>query len=249
MPINTVIIEDEEKSLYVLHEFIRQLAPDLQLCGTASHEDSAVRLITKAAPQLVFLDICIGDGLGFDVLRKLPSRDFELICITAYHNYAMEAFRYSAIDYLLKPLGMQEFEEAVERVRKRLVEKVRYNTIETLVYNLSQTHEYDKKISIPTLTGYDFIDLRNILWCRSDGPYTVFHLDNKSKTTSSRNLGEYEDLLCNNHFFRIHHSIIINMRCIKSYVKGKGGYVVMNDGTELEISQRRKTGFLDKLMI
>jgi two-component system LytT family response regulator len=118
-----------------------------------------------------------------------------------------------------------------------------------LLHNLAQQSEQHKKINIATTNGYEFVELSNIVWCKSDSTYTTFYLADKSKITSSRNLGFYEDLLTRNHFCRIHHSIIINMQLIKSYVKGKGGYVIMTDGAELEISQRRKGEFLNKLML
>jgi len=249
MLIKTIIIEDDEKSLYVLQDMITRFTTDLELCGSAGYTAKAIGLIEATTPQLVFLDIRIGDGTGFDVLRKLSHRDFELICITAYDNYALEAFRYSAVDYLLKPIGIDEFEEAVGRARKRLMEKSRHNSIDDLLRNLSQRSEQEKKISVPTLNGYEFIALSDIIWCKSDGAYTIFYLGSQSKLVSSRRLGHYEDILFRNNFFRIHNSIIINMQLIKSYVKGKGGYVVMTDGTELEISQRRKGDFLGKLAI
>jgi two-component system LytT family response regulator len=249
MPFKTVIIEDEEKSLHVLQDLIGKLAHDLTVCGTASHIESAIHLIETSAPDLVFLDVCIGDGTGFDVLQNLTNRNFELVFITAYDNYALQAFRFSAIDYLLKPIGMDEFEEAVEKARKRLSAGKSYDRIEGLLHNVFQQAEQFKKINIATLTGYEFIDLQNIVWCKSDGAYTIFHLADKSKIASSRNLGYYEDLLTRNNFCRIHHSVVINMQLIKSYVKGKGGCVTMTDGTELEISQRRKTDFLGRLSL
>ena len=249
MLIKTIIIEDEAHSMYVLNDLISQLASDLTVSGTAGHMDSAVQLIENSAPDLVFMDVRIGDGTGFDVLRKLANRNFELIFVTAYDNYAMDAFRFAAIDYLLKPIGMNEFEEAVGRARNRLLEKKRQHTIDVLLHNLTQQNEQHKKINIATNNGYEFVDLSNIVWCKSDNTYTTFYLTDKSKIMSSRNLGYYEELLTRNNFCRIHHSIIINMQQIKSYVKGKGGYVIMTDDTELELSQRRKSDFLKKLML
>jgi two-component system LytT family response regulator len=244
MVIRTVIIEDEEKSLCVLSELIRQFAGDLEICGSAGYVDKAVQLIETKAPQLVFLDVRIADGTGFDVLRKLPSRDFELVFVTAYDNYAVEAFRFSAVDYLLKPIGIPEFEEAVDRVRKKATEKNRHGNIDTLLFNLARQSGQDRKVSIPTLHGCEFADLKDILWCSSKGSYTIFHLTNKTKIISSRNLGFYEELLSGNRFFRIHHKAIINMQFVKSYVKGKSGVVILTDGTELKISQRKKMDFL-----
>jgi two-component system, LytTR family, response regulator len=249
MLIKTIIIEDEAHSVYVLNDLILQLATDLTVAGSAAHRDSAVQLIETSAPDLVFMDVRIGDGTGFDVLRSLTSRNFELIFVTAYDNYAMDAFRFAAIDYLLKPIGMNEFEEAVGRARNRLLEKKRQHTIDVLLHNLAQQSEQHKKINIATGNGYEFVELRNIAWCRSDNTYTTFYLADGTAILSSRNLGYYEDLLTRNNFCRIHHSIIINMQLIKSYVKGKGGHVIMNDNTELEISQRRKGEFLSKLML
>ena len=249
MLIKTIIIEDEAHSLYVLNDLISQLASDLTVLGSAGHMDSAVQLIENSAPDLVFMDVRIGDGTGFDVLRKLANRNFELIFVTAYDNYAMDAFRFAAIDYLLKPIGMNEFEEAVARARNRLLEKKRQHTIDVLLHNLAQQSEQHKKINIATTKGYEFIELSNIVWCKSENTYTTFYLADKSKIVSSRNLGYYEELLNRNNFCRIHHSIIINMQLVKSYVKGKGGYVIMADGVELEISQRRKGEFLNKLIL
>jgi two-component system LytT family response regulator len=249
MNIRTVIIEDEQKSMYVLCELIRQFGNDLEVIGTAGYVDNAVQLLETAAPQLVFLDVRIADGSGFDVLRKCSSTNFEIIFVTAYDNYAVEAFRFSAIDYLLKPVGIKEFEEAVTRVRQRIMEKNRQSTIEILLSNLARQGGQDRKLSIPTVQGCEFADLRDIIWCSSEGAYTVFHLAGKTKILSSRNLGAYEELLSGSHFFRIHHNAIINMRFVKSYIKGKSGSVVLTDGTELVVSQRRKADFLKECNI
>jgi two-component system LytT family response regulator len=244
MLIRTVIIEDEENSVQVLHEMLRQSAPDIEVCGSAGYVDTAVRLITAMTPQLVFLDVQMADGSGFDVLRKLSERNFEIIFVTAYNKYAVEAFRFSAIDYLLKPIGVQEFEEALNRVRKRMTEKHRGYHIDTLLQNMVRQNGQDRKVSIPTLRGYEFMDMKDILWCSSNGPYTVFHLVDNINITSSRNLGAYDEILSGNHFFRIDHNAIINLRFVKSYVKGRNCSVILIDGTELKISQRRRTDFL-----
>lgn len=249
MPIQTVIIEDEEKSVQVLYEMIRQLAPDVVVGGTAGYVDKSVQLIETMTPQLVFLDVQIADGSGFDVLRKLSSRDFELIFVTAYNNYAVEAFRFSAIDYLLKPIGVKEFEDALCRVRKRVTEKNRGWQFDSLLQNLVRQNGQDRKVGIPTIRGYEFMDMKEILWCNSQGPYTVFHLINNKKITSSRNLGAYEEILSGNHFFRIDHKAIINIRFVKTFVKGKNCSVILTDGTELKISQRRKMDFLKECVI
>lgn len=246
MTIQTIVIEDEEKSMHVICDLIQQFAADLALSGTSDSVEKSVQLIESQAPQLVILDIQIADGTGFDVLRKLSSRNFELICITAYDNYAVEAFRFAAIDYLLKPIGIPEFKEAVDRARKRILEKNKQQHMDTLLYNLALQGGQDRKLCIATLNGCEFIDLKEIVWCNAEGTYTAFHLANNVKLISSRHLGFYEDLLCANNFCRIHNTSIINLRFIKSYIKGKNGYVIMANGARLEIAQRRKGDFLGR---
>jgi two-component system LytT family response regulator len=247
MPINTVIIEDEEKSAHVLQQLIKASAPEWIVCGTAGHVNNAVRLIETVQPQVVFIDIRIADGTGFDVLQQLSSHHFELVFVTAYDSYALEAIRHAAIDYLLKPIGVPEFETSVERLRKRLSEKAQYSSVESLLKKMVQRTS-DEKLAVPTASGFDLISIQDILWCKSDGMYTTFYLLNKSKVISSRNLGTFEDQLTQNNFFRIHHSIMINMRWVKQYVKGKGGSVVLADGVKLQVSQRRKAEFMNRFL-
>jgi two-component system, LytTR family, response regulator len=249
MQFKTLVIEDEPNSLEAITILIKNYSTNLELAGSAAAVNDAVTLIKSQKPDLVFMDVRIADGTGFDVLRKLPAINFELIFVTAYDSYAMEAIKFSAVDYLMKPVGIQEFEEAIARVKKRLEEKTKQQNVDALLYNLAQQNNADKKISIPTATGYEFINMKDVIWCGSDGPYTAFYLITKQKIISSRHLGFYEELLADKNFCRINHSIIINMLHIKRYIKGKGGQVIMNDDTELEISQRRKTDFLDKLAL
>jgi len=236
MPIQTIILEDEAKSLDVISNLIRQFTSDIELIGSAGWVDKSVQLISEKTPQLVFMDIRLADGTGFDVLKKVTSRDFELIFVTAYEEYALDALRVSALDYLLKPIGIPEFEEAVGRARDKIREKknLEHNSIE-------------RKIGVATLSGYEFIDAKDIIWCTSRSSYTHFYCSDGKKLISSRNLGFYEDLLYARNFYRIHNSSIINLRFLKSYIKGKISYVVLTDGTRLEISQRRKGEFLEML--
>ena len=249
MIIKAIIVEDEQKSLNVLNELINSYATEIEVCGTAGHVDKAVQLIESNTPDLLFMDVRVGDGTSFDILQKLSNRRFELIFVTAYEKYALDAFRYAAIDYLLKPIGIPEFQEAVERARKKLLQRNQYSDIDSLLHQMVLHNEHDKKIKIATIHGYEFVDLSAIIWCKSEGHYTTFNLTNKTKLTSSKNMGYFEEQLASYNFCRINNNIMINMQFIKSYMKGKGGYVIMNDGTELEISQRKKADFLNKLSL
>lgn len=242
----TIIVEDEEKTLLVIQDLISRYAPGLEVCGTAGHVEPAINLIEQTKPELVFMDVRIGDGTGFDVLSSLSERYFELIFITAYDNYALEAIRFAAIDYLLKPVGIPEFQNAVDRAITRLKEKKQYAMLETLIHNLGQTETGNKKLSIPSATGFEFVNLADIVWCRSEGSYTIFSLNDKSRIISSKNIGYYEEILNNNEFYRVSNSAIINLRFLKSYSRTQGN-VMLNDGTELAISTRKKGEFMDML--
>jgi two-component system LytT family response regulator len=246
MRIKTIIVEDEEKTLFVINDLIQRYAPDLEVCGTASHVDPAIRLIESEQPLVVFMDVQIGDGTGFDVLHALQMRAFELVFITAYDSYALEAIRFAAIDYLLKPVGIADFKTAIERVEARLKEKSQFTKLEMLLYNLAQTEAANKKLSIPSVTGYEFVNLADIVWCKSEGSYTIFFLADKSKITSSRNIGFYEEIMCTNDFYRVSNSVIFNLGYLKSYSRNQST-ITLNDGTELVISTRRKGDFIERL--
>lgn len=250
MSIRTAIIDRDECHVHELENLVRLYAPECCLCGTANDPEGAVHLLEREHPQLVFIDVRLGEATAFDLLDSINYRDFELIFVTDSERHAVQAFQRGAIHYLLKPLDLEELETAILRARKKLRGRGDRFDVDALLSNIAQ-HQGDqsRKISIPTLGGFDFIDLQEILWCKSEGMYTVFHMLNGTKVLSSRNIGAYEELLCTNDFFRIHHSVIINMRCIKRYKKGKGGFVVLCDGTELEVSQRKKGEFLEKFVI
>jgi two-component system LytT family response regulator len=237
MSIQAIIVEDEERSLHVICNLIRQVASDIEVVGSTGFVDKSVELIAEKMPQLVFMDIQLADGTGFDVLKRLRARDFELIFVTAYGDHAVDALRASAVDYLLKPIGIPEFEGAVERAREKIQEKKRL-----------KHPPVQGKLAIATLAGYEFVDMKNILWCCSKAGYTHFYCVDGSKVISCRHLGFYEELLYLSNFFRIHNSSIINLAYLKHYVKAKSGHVVLADGTKLEISQRRKAEFLEKFM-
>ena len=242
-----VIIEDEQDNIDVIHSLVTRFASDFEYAGNAGNVQEAIQLIESIQPDLVFLDIRLSDGTGFDVLRKFSKIDFQIIFITAYDNYSFDAIKFSAVDYLLKPVGFNEFDEAVTKARTRILEKQKYRNIEILLHNLSQVNELDKRLAVATIEGFEFINIKDIMWCGSEKGYTLFHLVNRQKVTSSRNLGYYEALLNHTGFCRIHHGIIINIQFVSKYIKGKGGCVIMEDGVTLEVSQRRKTDFLSRL--
>jgi two-component system, LytTR family, response regulator len=249
MTIKTVIIEDEKKSLLFIKDIIRQFIPALKILASAGTVSSAVQLIEESKPQLVLMDVHLGDGNGFDVLRQLSFQNFELVFITAYDQYAIEAIKFSAIDYLLKPLSIQEFEIAVAKIQRKLDNKNKPLVIDNLLYNLLQENYNAKKIGVPCANGLEFINIKDIIWLGATGTYTMIYITDGSKIISIYHLGHYEELLTDKNFCRINNNIIINLSHIKRYIKGKGGHVIMTNDVELEISFRKRANFLERLKI
>jgi two-component system LytT family response regulator len=187
------------------------------------------------------------DGTGFDLLEKISPIKAGVIFTTATDKYAIKAIKYSALDYLLKPIDGEELKAAVDKLAEK---KTGANTMENLtqlLQNLKQGNDSYQKITLPTSTSYEIVFIKDIIRCEADGSYTTFHLTNKRKLMASASLKHYEDLLPANEFMRIHHHHLININHVVRYLKVDGGYAVMSDGSQIEISRRKKDDFLEKL--
>lgn len=236
-----VIIEDEERGANVLLQILVKHYPILQFDGRAGTVKEAVTLIREKKPELVFLDVELPDGTGIDVLRHFNDRTFKVIFTTAHDHYALTAIKFSAIDFLLKPLSIEEIKIAVDKVLSQ-------SQAERLDL-LAKSNEYGKlkRLALPTLEGFTFIEIADLIFLTAEGSYTVLHTTDAQKHVVSKSLKEYDEMLEQHGFYRIHHSHIIQLEKISKYVKGNGGYVVMKDGTSLDVSSRRKDEFLKKL--
>jgi two-component system LytT family response regulator len=214
----------------------------MNLVGQAGSVEEAKKLIDHSNPDLLLLDIEMGDGTAFDLLEQLDASNMDIIFTTAFDHYAIRAIQFSAIDYLLKPVDPEDLQSAVERYEtRRKRSRDANNHIGYLMHNL---HSDKKKIAIPDMDGYIFVDLEDIIHCQSDGSYTRFFLQDGQKILASKSLGDYEQLLGSQQFFRVHRSSLINLSHIKKYIKGEGGYVIMSDGSEVEVSRRKKQDFI-----
>ena len=245
--LKAVIVDDEPKARenlqILLHDFVEGVEV-VGLCGNIAEAIDAVRL---HSPDVVFLDIQLQRETGFDLLTKLKEINFEVIFTTAYTEYAIKAFKFSAIDYLLKPIDIEELKKAVARVEKRVSNNIT-GRLTQLVQNLKQGSSENYKIALPTLDGLVFVKISDILYCEASSNYTqIFTAEGKYLV--SKTLKEYDDLLSDHNFFRIHNSYLININSIKKYVKGEGGYVVLNNDTSLDVSKRKKEAFLNKIGI
>jgi len=244
----TVIVEDEQKSLEMLAGLIRKTCPELQIAGLAKNVKEGVEMIKSLNPELVFLDISMPDGSGFDLLEQVPSNKFELIFATASDAHAIRAIKYSACDYLLKPIDVDELKVAVDKARSRKKESPpNMDNLQFLIQQLKRSDDNFQKITLPTGNAFEIVSLKDIIRCEADTSYTIFYLADKRKLMVSAGLKHYEELLPENDFIRVHHHHLINMNHVLRFLKVDGGYAVMSDGTQIEISRRKKDSFIERL--
>ena len=242
--IQAIIIDDEQHCIdrlkNLIHTYCNQ---NVNIIETYNNIEDAYIGLQTIKPDLVFLDIQINRETGFDLLRKLPGFSFEVIFTTAYEQYAVKAFKFSATDYLLKPIDVDDLKDSLKRIK----ESKPKGNLDLLIENIKNIQHHTKKITVPTLNGLEFLNIQDILHCKSDVNYTTIFMKDKSKLMVAKTLKEFEGILSNFNFFRIHNSHLVNLNYIKSYNKGKGGYVTLEDQTEIEVSTRRKDDFLQKL--
>lgn len=243
--IRTVVIEDEEHSrkmlLAMLHEHCRQI----NVVAEADSVKTGLAAIAEQKPQLVFLDIELQSETSFEILERLPEINFELVFTTAFDHYALKAIKFCAIDYLLKPIDLNELQVAVSKAEKRLNREYLNKNLEALLNNIKSGSQNNHRIALSTLEGLLFVSVSDIIYCESSGPYTHFIFKQAAKIVTSKHLKEYEDLLNGYDFFRIHKSFLVNLQEIKKYIRGEGGQLIMSNGAALPVSKQRKEGFLN----
>ncbi len=245
--IKAIIVDDELGARESLSKMLEKNCTSVQIIAKADSMQSAYESIINLHPDLVFLDIEMPNGNAFDLLEKIKEIDFDIIFTTAYDHYAIKAIKFSAIDYILKPIDPEELVQAVHRYEEKSGQKNMLDKkFKTLLNNLKPENKL-KKVGIPDGDGLIFINLADIIRCDSDGNYTFFILTSGKKIVASRTLGEYEQLFADDNFFRVHRSHLINLQHVKKYLKGEGGYVIMSDNSQVEVSRRNKNDFLQKL--
>lgn len=236
----TVIIDDEEKSRKTIKNFIAKYAPELMVLGEADGVEMGIELIESIQPELVFLDVQMGDGTGFDLLGRLQFDDFKLIFCTSYEHYAVKAFRFSALDFILKPIDPDIFKSAIERVKKSNDNKSCRNVLAQNEKNLTQ-------LALRSAEKITIINLNDIVRCESSINYTQFIMSDGSKIMVTKTLKEYDELLAPHGFIRIHKSHLVNMNAIVRYIKGDGGWIELTDGVKIEVSRRKKDILLEAI--
>lgn len=250
--IKAVIVEDEKNSQELLKGLVTEYCEGVEIVGIGGSVAEGLKEIETHKPELLFLDIQLPDGDGFQVLEKTELRDFDVIFTTAYDQYATRAFKFSATDYLLKPVDIEELEAAVARVKEKrtqLTPEDRIAKLEALVENLKHLNQPLKRIVLPTSNGFTVVNPDDIIRCESDRNYTFIFLTDGRKILVSRTIKEYDEMLNDYGFFRIHQSHLINLKYLKNYTRGRGGYVELTDGSVLDVSARRKSEFLKRMSV
>jgi two-component system LytT family response regulator len=242
--IKAVLIDDDKNLREGMKSLLKRFAPNISIIGEADNVSSGVEVLEKLQPQVVFLDIQLNDGTGFDILEKLAERNNAITCnvvfITAHEQYAIKAFRFSALDFLLKPVDPEELQIVIQKIEAVLEKKTDYSHIDLLLENIRKNVDNFKRIALSTSDGIHLFDISDIIRCESEDNYTRFFIRNNKPILISKTLKEYEEMLKEHNFERIHQSHLINLSYLKSYIKKDGGYVVMTDDSHLPISQRKK---------
>ncbi|HYK45719.1 MAG TPA: LytTR family DNA-binding domain-containing protein [Parafilimonas sp.] len=246
MILKAIIVDDEPNAREKLQLMIERFCRDVEVFGVARDAEEGLAMIGKHQPDLVFLDIEMPVLTGFDMLKQIPEINFEIIFTTAHDEYAIRAIKFSALDYLLKPIDLEQLQLAIQKAATRKTEKTSTQQYLSLKENLSKPSAMEQ-LAVPAQTGMLFLKVRDIVYCEADSNYTKIMMLNKQKVVSTRTLKEYEELLTETGFIRIHHSWLINKTHVKQYVKGEGGQVIMNDGTALDVSRRKKEYVIERL--
>ncbi len=241
------IVDDEKHQQDHLTELLQKHFPDYRIVATCSSVEDGVEKINLFRPILIFLDVVMPPYNGFDLLNRIPERNFDVIFTTSYEHFALQAFKVSAVDYLLKPFGKKELQEALSKFEAKKSSLQSRKHLDILLQNVSQPVSENTKIALPTLTGFIFVEVKDIVRCRADNTYTTVSLIDKRQIVISRSIKECEAMLEDFNFFRTHVSHLINLKHITEYHKGDGGAVKMSDGFCVDISRLRKDKFLKRL--
>ena len=241
--ITAVVIDDDDNLRKGMKTLLCRYSPAINIIGEADSLETGIELLLQEQPQVVFLDIHLGDGTGFDLLEEVNRKgklNSQIVFITAHEQYAIKAFRFSALDFLLKPVDPEELEKVIGKLKSVLDKNDSVAHIDLLLENIRKKVDNFKRIALSTSEGIHLFEVSDIIRCESEDNYTKFYIKNNKPIMISKTLKEYEDLLTDHGFERIHQSHLINLSYLKSYIKKDGGYVIMADNSKLPISPRKK---------
>lgn len=248
--IKAIIVDDEQHCIDALKTMLQKKCPEVTVLAGVNSVSDAKQVIDELQPDLVFLDVEMPHENGFELLKRYDKVVFDVIFTTAYEQYALKAIKFNALDYLLKPFSVQDLQEALRKYHERRLNKsdAGIAPLEVFLQNMKTMQQTNKKIALPTINGLVFMPVQNIVRCESTGNYTKIFFTDRKQLLVSKPLKEFEELLTDVDFFRIHNSHLINLQQMESYIQGEGGFALMSDGTQVEVSRRRKADFLKKAM-
>ncbi len=242
--IKALLVDDEQHCLETLTWQLEKFCPEVEIIGVCDSAEKALAILNNEEIELAFLDIEMPHMNGFELLQRFKKIPFEIIFTTAYDMFAVKAFKFSALDYLLKPIDKDELVQAVEKVKEKKNQAILPEQLNILFQNFYNQKQTSQKIALPTMNGLEFVIADDIIHCQSEGNYTHIFLKDDAKFLICRTLKETEELLSGHNFFRVHHSHSINLNHIKKYVKGDGGYVIMCNNSSINVSRSRKEELL-----
>ena len=242
--LTAIIIDDETSSRNSLRQKLTKHCPDIAIIGECENGEEGIKMLEEKKPSIVFLDVEMPRMNGFTMLQQLTNKNFEIIFITAYDHYAIKAIKFSALDYLVKPIEVEDLKDAVEKAVQKIKTPAANERLEILLHNLVNDKKEQHRIAIPSVEGLQFVETSHILYLEANSNYTCFYLTDNTKITVAKTLKDFEELLPASVFMRIHHSYIINKNLVKKYIKGEGGQVIMNNNVVLDVARRKKEEFM-----
>lgn len=245
--IKAIIIDDEHYGCQALKVALEQYCLDVDVVAICEDPELGIEAIQNHKPDLVFLDVQMPNMSGFDVLKQLAPINFEVIFVSSYDQYAIKAIKFSALDYLLKPVDVDDLIQAVKKAQERMQNAGQDYRYQSIINNIQHQSGKIEKLAVPTMEGIEFFNISDIIYCQADRNYTNLYLTNHQKHLISKNLKDFENLLSSSGFCRVHNSSLINMNHVKKYIKGEGGYVLLTDNHHVDIARRRKESFLNLL--
>jgi len=243
-----ILVDDEPDGIRTLKKLLECNCPEVEIVATCFDAVAAKRKLEEIQPDVVFLDIQMPCKSGLDMLAELSRKNFEVIFVTAHDEYMLQALQFSAVDYLMKPVDEDRLVEAVQRVKKRLKQDSATGQTEALLHNINKAGSpLEMRLCLPTQKGFTVVKLEEIVYCEAQRSYTLFRLTNNKNIMISKPLFDYDRLLADTFFLRVHKSFLINLLHVKEYTRGEGGTVIMSNGMEIEVSRRKKDLFLEKV--
>jgi two-component system, LytTR family, response regulator len=245
--IRCAIIEDEADNRQNLRLLLGTYCPQLEIVGEAGGVEDGLMMIRQTRPELIFLDVELQDGTGFDLLAGLQTLELNVIFVTAYTHYAIKAIKFNAVDYIMKPIDIHELCQAVDKASRKTEAKDSLLKIRNLISNLGAADNGSKRIALASVDALKMVEVRNIIRLEGENNYTRFFFKHEPPMLVSKTIKEYEAMLQDYDFFRVHQSHLVNMAYVTAYVKGEGGILIMTDGAQVAVSRHRKPDLMERL--